>query len=542
MANYILYLENFNYITDTSLINNSIDLATTNELVLRTYEVTALGDGSTEFLESLPIITFPISAINTTTFSLNKEEYSVLSNDIKLTPIENFRTYINDGINIPPTELTYYDYIEYVPNSQLLRIKNLNFEYGATYNLTTTGLIGYLYNPTTSATSTVTIDNFNIRFTTTNSQLNKEFTKAFNHEMTDILSKIYNITNLLDVDKVLLDSDERYNFKHIPIGFNVATQDYREVSAEVEVDNSAKIEELFVKQYMNEYSNYFKDMSDLNNRSENSSLKTRYDVQILKTIIAKNVYLFNQFKGNKKGIAYILNLFCDALGYDLLSITENIYQNFSYTISSTLPKTFWEVDIKPIVHPIPWNCLYNEIEFNYKFPIVNWIKYHDLYHNLFEVLYERKSHYSYLEKFFELNNMNLNEYNDSNKIVSDASEEDEYRFSPASYTYQYKNADDDNSLEKDLRLKINNLESNILTVLLDTTINRYTFIYEPGYALEYTWEIYLAGVSEPIMKTRSKSNRFYATINNFNVPQLHTLTLTLHHYNYDYNVGSRLIG
>ena len=557
---YSLYLNNFDFVQNKSIISQPVDLGFVNELSLRSYSVSS--DSNSSFFEiTEPIISFPASSINTNNFFLYKEVYNKITKTTTSVPI-NIITYINDGVNLPPSILSNYNYIEYTPSelhnnynqpsesNQIIYIKNLNFDLGATYRLKIKGLIGYLYEPDVPGESRLIdfSDEINIRFVAINSELNKKFIKAFTSEINNVVSKMYNITDLLDVDKIILDSDERYNFKYIPVDFNMVTQDYREYgNVDIEVDNSAIVEELFVKQYLNEFSNYFNDMSDANNRSLNSTLKSRYNVQVLKTIIAKHAFVFNQFKGNKKGISYIVNLFCDALGYDLLSIAENPYTNFSYTITSTLPKDFWENDIKPIVHPIPWVCQYNQIVFNYKDPVANWVNYHNIFHNTFELFYERKRLYSYLEKFNRYNNMNDNTYNDSNEIVSDLSDESEYRFSPSNYIYEYLDSDNINSIYHDSTLHLSNKE--ILKTTIDETNHTYKLKYEAGYALEYTWKIYYSTYlidgdnidnHTPILNIRSKNNVLY-TGSNIRSTDSNNLYLQLILHNFDYDLSLPVI-
>jgi hypothetical protein len=187
-----------------------------------------------------------------------------------------------------------------------------------------------------------------------------------NQFFNDIYFKARNLDALIDIDKIVHEVAEIFDYEYPVTEYNAETNEYFKVKDQKKVElgldntdvmmdfeNSKIIEELFVSQYLPEYQKYMTDLNDPNIVLINAS-----EAENLKELLFKNITLMNYFKGNKTQIQFLVSIFSSSIGYYYVSVDPDPYHNFVYRVSTTLPEKYWTDDIKDITHPLGWNDFY----------------------------------------------------------------------------------------------------------------------------------------------------------------------------------------
>lgn len=198
-------------------------------------------------------------------------------------------------------------------------------------------------------------------------QLNRFFSidETFVRNYNDVYYQMRNIDNIIDLDKVVTKVDN-YDYQVVPSNYNAVTKKYEYAPYTVDVNNTDIIVENYINQYFTEFGSLFLNLKnqELYNPVVSASQIKKYDedyVNNINLLIMKNIPRYTALKGNIYLIEFIVGLYSKILGYNLISVVEDISENFSYRVSCSLPRAFWTKNIKPIVHPIGWGEIYNEI-------------------------------------------------------------------------------------------------------------------------------------------------------------------------------------
>jgi len=187
-----------------------------------------------------------------------------------------------------------------------------------------------------------------------------------NQFFNDIYYKAKNLDALIDIDKIVHEVADIFDYAYPVTEYNAETNTYFHVEDPKKVDlaldntdmvlefeNSKVIEQLFVSQYLPEYAKYMTDLND-----ESIILINAAEAENLKEILFKNITLMNYFKGNKTQMQFLISIFSSSIGYYYVSVDPDPYDNFVYRISTSLPEKYWIDDIKDITHPLGWNDFY----------------------------------------------------------------------------------------------------------------------------------------------------------------------------------------
>jgi hypothetical protein len=186
----------------------------------------------------------------------------------------------------------------------------------------------------------------------------------------DVYYQMENMSSLANVENILYGLDYT-NYKFNPVTYNpdlkryYGETDINHQPVMLTADNAKTMKDLFLKSYMLEYQNYFTDMDNRNDPAVSSPFALTYsDKQIndLNLFIIKNISKYNSIKGTKLLMEFIMGLYATILGYSLVSVVEDSAQACLYRITSSIPRDFWERNIKPIVHPTGWSDLYSQID------------------------------------------------------------------------------------------------------------------------------------------------------------------------------------
>ena len=86
------------------------------------------------------------------------------------------------------------------------------------------------------------------------------------------------------------------------------------------------------------------------------------EIAKLNLLIAENIVKLNALKGSKRLIEIVLGMYAKILGFQLISVIPDGDHNFIYRISTSVPQIFWRQNIRPVVHPMGWFDIYNEID------------------------------------------------------------------------------------------------------------------------------------------------------------------------------------
>jgi len=189
---------------------------------------------------------------------------------------------------------------------------------------------------------------------------------TLNQFFNDIYFKARNLDTLIDIDKIVHEISEIFDYEYSATEFNAETKDYfkvidpekeekglKNVDQMMEFENSKIIEKLFVSEYLPEYTKYMKDLNDPDLVIINAS-----EAENLKELLFKNITLMNYFKGNRTQMQFLISIFSSSIGYYYVSVDADPYHNFVYRVSTTLPKKYWIDDIKDITHPLGWDDFY----------------------------------------------------------------------------------------------------------------------------------------------------------------------------------------
>lgn len=177
----------------------------------------------------------------------------------------------------------------------------------------------------------------------------------------NIYTKLQNLDGILSVEN-LVKNDNPYTLVFNPTIYNSQTGTYETLPNEITIKNNEEILNLLINQYFTEYETFY---TNINNRDE---IKTQFAqtytddyIKQLNLVFLKNIVKFYALKGTKYLIELMLGLNAKYLGYFLVSVVEDLNQNFVYRVTSSIPETLWNTDIKPFVHPLSWDCVYSEI-------------------------------------------------------------------------------------------------------------------------------------------------------------------------------------
>ena len=423
----ISYFHKFNpeHTSDSDIdISSGVDLTIHKELVISFFENDP-AETDVEIDDSCFKSTFnrDLNLHFPTTVELYKEYYDYYSQTFKRKQITLVHANQNEYIN----DIDNFNIIKLIPSDSKFysfKIYNLNLDYDFTYILVFNNFktinAGLLFDKTYNEISFKTLAKQTHETTT--------YTKLSNN----INEKIKLLSKLTDADQILNNSD-CFNFEYGLTQKNEITGNYEPVldnlynQVSIKYDNASALEELFLKQYLPEFYYYFKDISNPSSYNEFATIKSRNQIQTLKTIIAKNSTIVNNFKGTRKGIEFLHGIFAEGLGYQIISVDPDIYQNFVYSITTTLPIAFWERDIKPIVHPCGWLCRYIYIDLN---PNVPFLSLRNFKKNI-QVWYKRND--SYIDAAFShiLNYKNKQVYSDI--VIGNLSSELKFNFNNSEY-------------------------------------------------------------------------------------------------------------
>lgn len=178
----------------------------------------------------------------------------------------------------------------------------------------------------------------------------------------NVYTQLQSLNDILSLEN-LIKNGENYRLKFTPTTFNTASKKVESLDETINIYNNELIIDKLVGQYFLEYKDFY---TIINNRAyEATPIASYYDddyINNLHLMFMNNIAKWYSLKGNKTFIEIMLGLYAKILGYNIISVVEYTASNFVYSISSSIPKLFWETKIKPFVHPLSWNCIYNQID------------------------------------------------------------------------------------------------------------------------------------------------------------------------------------
>jgi len=197
---------------------------------------------------------------------------------------------------------------------------------------------------------------FDINFKTFGSELTSNSYNTYSNNIiytNNKMSDIGNVNSILDTSTL--------NYKFIPTTINsdgIIVKQTDEFNEEIflSVNTHQTILELYILQYLNEYSDFFKLIDEININNTTFSSK-----KIKRILLEYSKLMHSSIKGNVDGIYKLLDIFCNSTDYYLISVEENASKNFIYRVTCTAPEEYWNV-IKTICHPLSWKCEYIQID------------------------------------------------------------------------------------------------------------------------------------------------------------------------------------
>jgi len=357
-----------------------------------------------------------------------------------------------------------------------------------------------------------------------------------NQFFNDIYFKARNLDTLIDVDAIIHEVAEIFDYEYPVTEYDAESKKYFKVANEekvklgmedtnrmIQFENSKIIERLFVSQYLPEYSKY---MTDLNDTS--IILINVQEAANLKEILFKNITLLNYFKGTKTQIQFLVSIFSSSIGYYYVSVDPDPYNNFVYRVSTTLPEKYWIDDIKDITHPLGWNDFYIYIPKD----ALSWHQMKILSPEEFEEFWEMHSQLAPIS-YMDIADF-LDEYGNTfrfgkfvgNAILDDLTSPKEFPFKETSYLakveYQNTNkATADSGLFFDLRTEYRNVavdvaipEDRIITgskplFSMKKTDNLWEIEFlRSGIAAIYKWRIYKGASLYGVIETHIPKLKF----------------------------------
>lgn len=173
------------------------------------------------------------------------------------------------------------------------------------------------------------------------------------------------MSSIGDIETILNTST--LNYKFIPTIINednLIVKQTDEQNKELFLNNNTHqtILDLYILQYLEQYSDFFKLIDEININKPSFSSK-----HIKRVILEYSKLMNSSLKGNLDGIYKLLDIFCNCTEYYLLSVEENPSQNFVYRVTCTVPEEYWNI-IKNICHPLSWSCEYIQLNITSSIP------------------------------------------------------------------------------------------------------------------------------------------------------------------------------
>lgn len=195
------------------------------------------------------------------------------------------------------------------------------------------------------------------------------FDTSVERNYNDVYYQLRNIDSILSLDSVI-NKDNNYDFDIYPTTYDPINKIYNQSTTPINVQNTDFVIENYINQYFKDFAGLFYNLRDRefiasnpNNIVDLSVYDDEY-INHLNSIIMKNITRYTALKGNKYLMEFVLGLYTKIFGYNLISVVEDRSHNFIYRVSTSLPKSLWNRHIKPIVHPIGWSDIFNEITSN----------------------------------------------------------------------------------------------------------------------------------------------------------------------------------
>lgn len=183
--------------------------------------------------------------------------------------------------------------------------------------------------------------------------------------LSDFQNKILSFSDYLNLDKLIdgLAIDENF--------FNITKFDYNQqktvkTSEQSKLDDTFVLFNLYIKEKYPELQTYFEEInskSEFNNLSETQEefINRLESIKELKKTFFRVYDKIKIYKGTRSFFEFIISFYLK-MKYNLpdSAIEVNVYETgaFNYLITANLDDNEFEYIIKPIVHPIGWNCFF----------------------------------------------------------------------------------------------------------------------------------------------------------------------------------------
>jgi hypothetical protein len=177
----------------------------------------------------------------------------------------------------------------------------------------------------------------------------------------NVYTKLQGLNKILSVEN-LLKKEEDYLLKFTPTKFDEITKTTVNGTEEVSIPTNKTIIDKLIGSFYSEYKDFYQIVN--NREKEKIDFAAQFDDNYINNIhlsFMKNMPKWNSLKGNRRYIEIMLQYYAQILGYNVLSVVEDLAANFVYRVSTSIPKLLWDKKIKPFVHPLSWKCIYNEI-------------------------------------------------------------------------------------------------------------------------------------------------------------------------------------
>jgi hypothetical protein len=185
---------------------------------------------------------------------------------------------------------------------------------------------------------------------------------------TNCANALFSLNNLDFLDNIenSFTIQNPFNYKFSPVvddgsGSFTGMTDSNGTDVLLQFDIGLAMQELYVKQYLSEYTAYFNllDMELETNPNMTQSLLNQ-----TKLALFSKSNLINSFaKGTLIGIETVFGMFCKNLGQYTFRVENSpLNSNFIYRITSDMPQLYWSSVIRDIVHPLSWVDEYIQID------------------------------------------------------------------------------------------------------------------------------------------------------------------------------------
>lgn len=235
----------------------------------------------------------------------------------------------------------------------------------ASFDSNTTYTISIDFNALLGITPADSSNVVTVDFITDNNGLTQSVIKDFSKLCANTLFALNNLEFLDDIKNSFIEQNP-FNYMFTPVIKNESGQFTNVVDSNgndvvIHVDMASTSQDLFVKQYLSEYKDYF-DLMDTELKLNPRASKELLD-QTKIALFARSNLLNSFVKGTLKGIEMIFGLFCKNIGeYTFRVENSPLNSRFIYRITSDLPKVYWTSVVKDIVHPISWMDEYIQID------------------------------------------------------------------------------------------------------------------------------------------------------------------------------------